>query len=1011
MDLNEFLGMRDVVEVTPKEWMLEKVFTLINTEEDLKAYVDRAIAAKHCALDLETTGLDNRIQPDGTTVNDIVGYCMSYDGVEGVYVPVRHRGEHSKHNLDPKVTAKEIQRLCNKAITIYHNSPFDHEFLFGEGIEVGGHKSFEDTLILSYLRDSSGKKHGLKHLSHTYLEKDMIELKELFHEDVRDRDFSTLDATNRATLLYAGSDAICTWLLFDLFRTHKSVPRLVFNPETKKQVRTVELVPTEDPKATIYGEQKFIYAVEKSAVAATRWMERNRPHVDLEYLHRVQREVELYTAEICLEISDGFSKYGFAMRPSDVTSAVTLGQGLEHLQNQGHLKAKLNRTEKSGQVNTSGDEIEALAAKVGDTFPFINLIRTFRRLQKVDGTYLTPLMHNTDGYTDPTQPRNPSHILDDESTRFSFNGFRVDTGRFAASKGKVEFGYSGINVQSMPACYNRGKFASKRIIARPKGKGRRDVEFYPSFMKARNPDYLIHVYDGHFVLDPVANEERCIAKSCEGCPFQGQCTFDQEPLELDDGAYQKNTKILSLDSAVRPAIKAREGYMILAVDQSGVELRVAANLSKEPRWIDEFFRCSTCNHEFNEERNQSPSIAPPALCPQCGSDKIGDLHTLTTQIVYGDNILTKPDFKIYRQRSKGANFSVLYGGGGAAVARSTGVTNEEGSEIKEKMLSGLPKLNAWIKATHKQCKLDKQVRTGVGRIIRLPDIDNREKWIAAKAERNAVNGIIQGTATGDLTKYAMAKIYEHFKINGYLDVCRLMVCVHDELVFEIRKDMLDTLMPIIVDIMTELGRKLNWPVPLRCDAELGETFDVVYNWNEFHPYCPTEKAPAPVPRGLWNSIEFVSGMWYIDDEGNEVMPIPLQRGGETLEEVQARTISADDDLDETAQQGRGIVSYRNKKSAYKGGPLLTFRVKGNGLTPMDEAGELWVVRQMRTICDFSCEHDMATHTLRVESWDGAPLITQDIGWSVGPEALSMLTKFLGVRGDVISMAKASKVEA
>lgn len=1010
ISLDQFFGLREVIEVHPKEWMHDYTFTMINTEEALAAYVDRAIEAGHCALDLESTGLDARRTPQGTTVDRIVGYCMSHGTKEGVYVPVRHTKQGAVHNLDPEVAKKHIQRLVSECVCIYHNSKFDHEFLEGEGITLGGPKSFEDTLILSYMKDSAGKRHGLKHLSKVLLDKEMIEISELFDEKIKDYDFSLLDPSDAATLWYAGADGICTYELFRVFATHYAVPRLIWptdefgRPDRQgMQQRVVDLEPCGPgtPKSVL-EEQAGVYHLEKACVPATRWMERNRPYIDLPYLTRVRREVALYTQEITEEIAEGFTSFGYPFTPAMVGKPIEIGKGLDFLQRHGLLKVTLQRTESSNQVQTSDDVIEALCDKVGDTFPFLKLIRTFRRLQKVEGTYLRPLQENTDGYQNEHLPRNPSHVLQDSTTRFDFRPFRVDTGRFAASKGNVDHGYSGLNVQSIPACYNRGKFASRRVLSRPEGPGRADAELFETFERVQGKDdFLIRLYDNHFVFDPLKNEERCVAKSCEGCPFEQQCERDQEPTIPEPGQPAcANTKILSLESSVRPAIRAREGFVISAIDQSGVELRLAANLSGEPRWVNEFFRCSSCNHEFNEERHSTPVKAPPALCPQCGSDKIGDLHTLTTQIVYGDSVLQKPDFKLYRQNAKGANFSVLYGGGGSAVARATGVSREEGSEIKDKMLDGLPKLRDWIKGIHLECKRNKQVSTAVGRRLRLPDIDNHESWAQAKAERNAVNGIIQGSATGDLTKFAMWRVHDWLKANNMLDDCRLMICIHDELVFEIRKDKLDTLVPVIVEQMTELGRMLKWPVPLRCDVELGPTFDVIYNWAEFHPYNPRVKAPEPVPQLLWRYIDFEPGMWYVED-GQEIMPVPLL-GDEVTEETE----EDHEELSEDEIYGAAYMTYKNKKSQrqYKGGPIATFRLMGSALAPLDEEGEFQVMRQMRSICDFCLDQDNATHTLRLESWDGKPLLTQEVGWSVNPEALRILTAYLGIRGDLTTLS-------
>jgi len=1001
MGLDEFFGLREVVEVKPKEWMHDHEFTLLDTEEALKAYVDRACASKLCALDIETTGLDTRRRPSGETVDQIVGYCMSYDGHEGVYVPVRHRQGGASHNLEPDVVFPHIQRLLDVCVCIFHNTLFDHEILEGAGYEVGGIEDFEDTLILSYLHDSSSKRHGLKSLSSRHLGLEMIELPELFDESLKDYNFSTLDPSDMATLWYAGADAICTYKLYVLFDTHYAVPRLEYPRDEHgkvvkgaKQLRVVDLEPCEKGSPpSVRAEQKGVYSLERGNVAATRWMERNRPHIDLDYLSRVRYEVQEYTQEVCEQIAQGFSGFGFPMTVNDVSKPATLGAGMDYLHGKGLIKAELVRTEKSGQVKTSDDVIEALCEKVGDTFPFLKLIRTYRGLQKVDSTYLGPLQTNTDGYRNDALPRNPSHVLQDESTHFSFNPHRVDTGRFAASKGKWDHGYSGINVQSAPACYNRGKFASKLIISRPKGPGNPDAVWYESFDKLRGVDFLARVYDNHFVLDTYKNEERCVAKSCEGCPFQESCTYEDEPFVNEEGIAKPNTKMLSLDSSVRPAIKARPGFVIVAIDQSGVELRLAANLSGEPRWINEFFRCSTCKHEFNDERYSTPVGTPPALCPKCGSDKIGDLHTLTTQIVYGDEVLRKPDFKKYRQNSKGANFSVLYGGGGSAVARATGVSRDEGAEIKEKMLSGLPKLRAWISDIHKECAQNKQVKTAVGRRIRLPDIDNHDSWISAKAQRNAVNGIIQGSATGDLTKYGMWRIFDWLKANDKLDDCRLMICIHDELVFEMRKDKLDELVPVIVEKMTDLGRALKWPVPLRCDIELGPTFDVCYNWSEFHPYNPSVRAPEPVPESLWRHIEFEPGMWYINEQGEEVLP----RGLLAVDEETGAEVLVKDDI---CDFGDAYMSYQNKTSKYLGGPILTYRLHGNPLAPLDERGSMHSVMVFRQIRDFCATREIANQTLRLESWDGEVLVSEDVGWGVETEAVRLLADFLGLRGEI-----------
>ena len=1017
LDFGTVFGLSEVVVVKPKPWMADKTFTLVGDVVHLRKVIDAAIEAGFCALDLETEGFDNRIKDDGTTVHKIVGYCLSYDGEEGFYVPVRHAGEGVEANLDSNEVVKEIARLCEKCITIYHNAVFDHEFLFGEGIHINSHTSFEDTLILDYLRDSSDKRHGLKHLSERFLGMEMIGLKELFSEKVKDYNFASLDPTKEQVLWYAGSDAICTYLLFQFYRDHAYKP--VGKGEGGETVfGCVPVGSSKEP--SIYESQPFPYYIERINVPALRWMERNRPLIDLDYIGRVRGEVQGLIDQIKESISSGFHDNNVLWwQLDDVSSTTKLGVALEQMVDEGRLKVKLQRTDK-GAVQTDETTIHRLAAKVGKEFPFLAKITTFNKLQKVDGTYLRPLQENTDGFIPEDGVRNVSHVLNDNSIRFSFLPNRVDTGRYSASKGKPDQGYSGINAQSIPATYNVGKFSGKAVHSRPQQEGEKDAPLYDNFLGFYGGDYLIRLYDNHFVFDPLEDQEYCVRKSCEGCPFADDCDHDPEP---EDGAT--NVKILSLDSSVRPAIIAREGYSIAAIDQSGVELRVAASISQEPKWIEEFYRCSKCSTEYDGPVDLTPDkplgqksykvpVRPPSTCVNCGSDKIGDLHTLTTKIVFGDDVTKKPDFKQYRQKAKGANFAILYGGSGGAVARSTGVSREEGTHIRKKFLDGLPRLNRWFREVIQRTKVNKQVTTGCARLLRLGDIDHSEGWISSKAERNAVNGIIQGTATGDLTKYCMGRVYQHFYNNDLLDKCRLILTVHDELVFEIRNDLMPTVFPQIVEIMTELGDKMKWAVPLSCDVEFGPSFHAAHNWYAMTSVNGnTGRAEDPVPKYLWNRIEMKPGMWYIDDEGNEVViegepepepePAPepepeAEPEPEVSEPPPKKPLAAPSPQREdymTIKKGRS-----SSERAKFEGPVFEFQLEsGPALYNGNNPRYIRVLmRSLFQIFDFFKSEGTGSYALHLMDWQGETIIHPSEKHLVDPDEFEVLVRFLGIYG-------------
>lgn len=940
MDFNSIVSDGMTPKVDPYPWMEDKTFTLVRDIEHLKEIVDRAINAGLCALDLETTGLDSRIDfATRRTQDQIVGYCISYDGEEGLYVPVGHKiksknGDGLMHqaNLHKTEAAREIKRLCENCITVYHNSAFDLEFLYGLGanvdIDIDSHVMFEDTLILDYLRDSTDKRHGLKHLSKRFLGLEMIELKQLFRTGTKDLDFSTLDPTKEETLWYAGSDAICTYRLLEFYKQHA--------PDVENYPHNKPLPKSEwgGPKS-IYGEQKTVYDVEKMLIPALRWTERNRPKVDLPYVKRLKDEVKEYiddtVSEIEKELAEGIkNELGDpiyidvqAFRNNfDVRSPQQLGKALRQLKNTNAAfsNVELEETENTKQVKTNNEAIEKLAEQYGQRFPFLEKIQTFRKLQKVLGTYITPIYENTDW---EGNPKGATNKIKDGTIRFRFLPHRVDTGRFAASKGRPAHGYSGINVQSTPATYNYAKFKVKRILERPEGPGEEDAKLIKGFTSAvESTDFLKRVYDNHFIQENKTGDEFCIRESCEGCPFASECEHE-EPVKK---------QFYSLEAAIRPSIVAREGYVLCAIDYSGLELRVAANICEEPKWIEEFYRCGKCDRQFEppEKDVQRPNNTwkwkvkerPPARCPDCGSDKIGDLHTLTAKIVYGENVTNLPpsEFKQKRQGAKASNFAIIYGGGGGAVARATGVDSKGGWEIRNKILKRLSKFGKWMDTTIAKAHQNREVATAIGRKVRLHNINSSEDWLRAKQERNAINSIVQGSATGDLIKYAMGAVYRAVKERNWWDVCRMVFTVHDELVFEIREDMLDEVLPVLDDCMTQFGDKMKWPITLATDVEFAKDWTPGHDWREIHNIDnETGIANDGVPSYLVGSIEFSEGMWYEDADGNQ----RIWNGSEFLSldayedyfEAKKAAASVDDDDDDNGDGGTGNDNNGNLNSS------------------------------------------------------------------------------------------------
>lgn len=302
-------------------------------------------------------------------------------------------------------------------------------------------------------------------------------------------------------------------------------------------------------------------------------------------------------------------------------------------------------------------------------------------------------------------------------------------------------------------------------------------------------------------------------------------------------------------------------------DFSGVELRIVTNLSGEPKWMREFFHCSACDFMFEMPSAENPTPpTPPPYCPQCGGDKIGDLHTLTAISIYGEDAPKKPEWKVLRGNGKGCNFALCYGGGGNAVVTATGCDKNEGWRIKEAFDKVYKVLANWWSEQVKFARKHKFVVTAFGRRGHLPDIDHQMGGFRAKAERNAVNMPVQGTSA-DITKIAMGLIYKECKKRGWLDKVHMLITMHDELVFEIDTDILEEACDLFVGIMCRnpILMGLRWGVPLTSDVEIGMNWTVPWDLKKLRrgeQECPPElkgcfkgimsesksDAPAPAPQ-------------------------------------------------------------------------------------------------------------------------------------------------------------------
>ncbi|MFH1769821.1 MAG: DNA polymerase I [Parcubacteria group bacterium] len=242
----------------------------------------------------------------------------------------------------------------------------------------------------------------------------------------------------------------------------------------------------------------------------------------------------------------------------------------------------------------------------------------------------------------------------------------------------------------------------------------------------------------------------------------------------------------------RKAFIPERGYRLLSFDYSQIDLRIAAHVAGDKKMIRAF---------KNGE----------------------DIHTRTAMEVLG--ITESQVTKDIRRQAKVLNFGILYGMGVRGFARTAGVDQAQAREFMDKYFAEFSGIAEYMENTKNQAYSKGYVETIFGHRRYFPNIDSGIQQLRAQAERMAINMPIQGTAA-DIVKLAMIKVYKHLQEKYNTDKIRTLLQVHDELVFEVQKDIINKVAPEIKAIMEKVY-KLD--VPLIVDIKQGT------NWKEMKP--------------------------------------------------------------------------------------------------------------------------------------------------------------------------------
>ncbi|MCO6475845.1 MAG: DNA polymerase I [Phaeodactylibacter sp.] len=242
---------------------------------------------------------------------------------------------------------------------------------------------------------------------------------------------------------------------------------------------------------------------------------------------------------------------------------------------------------------------------------------------------------------------------------------------------------------------------------------------------------------------------------------------------------------------VREAFIPRDkNHVLLAADYSQIELRLIAEISGDEAMLEAF---------------------------QSGKD----IHRATASRVF--DVPYEEVTKEQRYRAKTVNFSLIYGAGAHNLSQQLEIKRSEAQELINQYFKRYPGLKSYMDRAVKDARENGYVKTLMGRRRYLRDIGSRNSVVRGHAERNAINTPIQGSAA-DMIKIAMVNIHREFKKQGFQS--KMILQVHDELVFDVLKEELETIKPIIEDKMKHTIPGLK--VPIVVEMGVGE------NWLEAH---------------------------------------------------------------------------------------------------------------------------------------------------------------------------------
>lgn len=246
---------------------------------------------------------------------------------------------------------------------------------------------------------------------------------------------------------------------------------------------------------------------------------------------------------------------------------------------------------------------------------------------------------------------------------------------------------------------------------------------------------------------------------------------------------------------IRTAFVSTPGHKLISADYSQIELRVLAHVADIPQLRQAF------------------------------AEGI-DIHAMTASEMFGVPVEGMPSE--IRRRAKAINFGIIYGISAFGLANQLSIERSEAGDYIKRYFERFPGIRDYMDATKAFARANGYVETIFGRRAHYPDIRSSNPSMRAFNERAAINAPIQGSAA-DIIRRAMVKMEPALAEAGLAERCRMLLQVHDELIFEVEDEDIDRAIPVIVATMENAAMPaLDMRVPLKVDARAAQ------NWDEAH---------------------------------------------------------------------------------------------------------------------------------------------------------------------------------